>query len=71
MHFIMGSIRADTLCANAQGSGTQHFSGVHSSVERLTSVPGTPLYPPLLIRIHSPVSPYSHNQHSAVRRRWS
>jgi hypothetical protein len=53
MHFIRGSIRADTLCANAQGSGTQHFSDVHSSVERLASVPRTRLYPPLLVRIHS------------------
>jgi hypothetical protein len=51
MHFIRGNIRADTLCANAQRSGTHHFSGVRKSVERLTSVPRTPQYPPLLIRI--------------------
>jgi len=50
MHPVKGSICADGLCANAQGSGTQHFFGVHSSVERLASVPRTPLYSPLLIR---------------------
>jgi hypothetical protein len=46
MHFIRGSIRVDALYANAHGSGMQHFPG-----ERLTSVPRTPLYHPLLIRI--------------------
>ena len=66
MHFIRGSIRADTLCPNVRCSGAHHFSGVHNSVERLTSVPKTPQYPPLLIRIHYPVSTYSQNDHSAV-----
>jgi hypothetical protein len=32
-HFIGGSISADTLCANMQGPGTHHVSGVHKSVE--------------------------------------
>jgi len=53
MQPVKGSICADGLRTNAQGSGTQHFSGVHSSIERVASVPSH-LYPPLLIRIGPP-----------------
>jgi hypothetical protein len=55
MHFIRSSIRAETLCANVQRSGTHHFS-VRKSVVRFTSVARTPRYPTLLIRIQSPVA---------------
>lgn len=51
MQLVKGSIWADGLRTNVQGSG----SSVHSSVERVASVPNH-LYPPLLIRI-GPLTP--------------
>jgi hypothetical protein len=61
MHSGKGSICG--LYANLPGSGTQHFSGVHNSIERVPSLP-RPQYPPLLIRIGLPALGLS--QYSAL-----
>jgi hypothetical protein len=50
MHFIVGRVCAENICARVQDSRGQHTFGPPSGIELLTLLFRTALYPSLLVR---------------------